>query len=250
MAVRYERQGPAAVVTIDRPERRNAIDGETADALARALERFERDDAFAMILTGAGSEAFCAGADLKSFETLAGRVADPGGPLGFTRRTARKPTIAAISGWCVAGGLELAAWCDLRIATVDACFGCTERRFGVPLVDGGTQRLPRPIGLGPALDLILTGGVIDARRALELGLVSEIVERGRHLARALELAEPIARFPRRALLGDREPALRAHDLTLGEGIELERRLGERALSEAANGAKRFAPGAGRHAQDV
>lgn len=250
-SVRYERRGASVVVTIDRRERRNAIDGATAAALADALERFEADDdAAVLVLTGAGDEAFCAGADLKAIDTLAGRIDDPGGPLGFTRRPAQKPTIAAISGWCVAGGLELALWCDLRIATSTARFGCTERRFGVPLVDGGTQRLPRIVGLGPALDLILTGRVIDAERAFALGLVSEVVPPGEHLERSLALAERIASYPRRTLLADRRAALSALDLSLAEGLELERRLGRETLADAAAGAQRFARGEGRHGQGV
>jgi len=250
-SVRYERRGASVVVTIDRRERRNAIDGATAAALADALERFEADDdAAVLVLTGAGDEAFCAGADLKAIDTLAGRIDDPGGPLGFTRRPARKPTIAAISGWCVAGGLELALWCDLRIATSTARFGCTERRFGVPLVDGGTQRLPRIVGLGPALDLILTGRVIDAERAFALGLVSEVVPPGEHLERSLALAERIASYPRRTLLADRRAALSALDLSLAEGLELERQLGRETLADAAAGAQRFARGEGRHGQGV
>ncbi len=162
--IRYERRGPAALVTIDRPERHNAIDGTTATALLEAFNRFVDDDADVLVLTGAGGRAFCAGADLKALETLDADA--PGGPLGFTRLASPKPTIAAISGHCLAGGLELALWCDLRIASVDATFGCSERRWGVPLIDGGTQRLPRVIGTGRALDLILTGRTIDAHEAL------------------------------------------------------------------------------------
>src|SRR4051812_36497346 len=156
--VRYERSGAAAVLTIDRPERRNAVDGPTAQALGDAYRRFEADDdARVMVLTGAGGVAFCAGADLKAIATFAPRLEDPDGPLGFTRLTPSKPTIAAIDGWCLAGGLELALWCDLRIATPRSVFGCFERRWGVPLVDGGTQRLPRVVGMGRASEMILTG---------------------------------------------------------------------------------------------
>ena len=157
-AVRYERHGLAALVTIDRQHRRNAIDGPTAAALHDVYVRFEDDsEARALVLTGAGEAAFCAGADLKAVETLAGRLTDAAGPLGFTRRVASKPTIAAISGYALAGGLELALWCDLRIATEGSVLGFPERRWGVPLIDGGTQRLPHIVGLGRALDLILTG---------------------------------------------------------------------------------------------
>src|SRR6201999_2962263 len=176
MPVNYERVGAAAVVTIDRPERRNAVDGPTAEALLAALERFEADDdARVMVLTGAGGIAFCAGADLKESETYAGRLSDPTGPLGFTRRTPSKPAIAAVDGFALAGGLELALWCDLRIATEQSSFGCPERRWGVPLIDGGTQRLPRIVGLGRALDLILSGRIIDAQEALAMGMLTEIV---------------------------------------------------------------------------
>src|SRR5947209_15651139 len=174
--VRYDDHGPVAVVTIDRQHRRNAIDGRTAQALVDALERFEADDgARVLVLTGAG-EAFCAGADLTAIATLAPRADGPDGPLGFTRRTSSKPTIAAIDGWAVAGGLELALWCDLRVVSPRAKFGCLERRWGVPLIDGGTWRLPRTIGMGRALDLILTGRVVDADEAVGIGLVTTVVD--------------------------------------------------------------------------
>src|SRR5919202_478965 len=167
------------------------------------FERVEADDgARVLVLTGAGQEAFCAGADLKAIETLEPRLDLPGGPLGFTRRTASKPTIAAISGWCLAGGLELALWCDLRIASETARLGFPERRWGVPLLDGGTQRLPRIVGLGQALDLILTGRIVDAAEARALGLVNKVVPPGDHLARALELAERLAGFPQETMLAD------------------------------------------------
>jgi enoyl-CoA hydratase len=161
--VRYERVGAAALLTIDRPERRNAVDGPTAQALGEGYRRFEADDqARVLVLTGAGDAAFCAGADLKALETFGPRLADPGGPLGFTRLTSPKPTIAAISGYCLAGGLELALWCDLRVATEGSTLGFPERRWGVALIDGGTQRLPRIVGMGRALDIILTGRMVDA----------------------------------------------------------------------------------------
>src|ERR1700744_1171611 len=161
--VRYERVGAAAVLTIDRPERRNAVDAATARSLREGLERFAADDgARALVLTGAGGEAFCAGADLKAMDL---DVDDPAGPMGFSRLAAAKPTIAAIDGWCLAGGAGLALWCALRLATPASTFGCFERRWGVPLIDGGTQRLPRGIGLGRARDLILTGRPVDAPEA-------------------------------------------------------------------------------------
>src|SRR5918994_4370827 len=213
--VRYERTGAAAVVTIERPERRNAVDGPTAAALLAAYERFAADDgARVMVLTGAGEHAFCAGADLKALETL--NPDAPGGPMGFTRLTAVKPAIAAIRGWCVAGGLELALWCDLRVADETARLGCLERRWGVPLIDGGTQRLPRVVGLGRALDLILTGREVDAAEALAIGLVNEIVPDP--LAQALALAELIAACPQDTMLSDREAAHAALGLPIAAGL--------------------------------
>jgi enoyl-CoA hydratase len=236
--VSYERRGSAALVTIERPERRNAVDGPTAAALLEAYERFAADDdARVMVLTGAGEEAFCAGADLKALETL-----DPGapaGPMGFSRLTPVKPAIAAISGWCVAGGLELALWCDLRIAAAGAQFGCLERRWGVPLIDGGTQRLPRVVGLGRALDLILTGRTVAAEEALAIGLVNEVVPAGAHVARALELAEAVAAFPQPTMLSDREAAHAAQGLPIEDGLALEARLGRDRLIAGLEGARRF-----------
>jgi enoyl-CoA hydratase len=178
--VGYERTGAAAVLTIDRPERRNAIDGPAADALQAGFERFAADpQALVLVVCGAGEEAFCAGADLTALDTLAPRLDAPGGPLGFTRLASPKPTIAAVSGWCLAGGLEVALWCDLRVASETATLGLPERRWGVPLVDGGTQRLPRVVGMGRALDLILTGRMVGAAEALAMGLVTEVVAAGR-----------------------------------------------------------------------
>jgi enoyl-CoA hydratase len=236
--VNYERVGAAAVVTIDRPERRNAVDGPTAAALLEAYERFAADDdARVMVLTGAGDQAFCAGADLKALETLDPDA--PGGPMGFSRITPAKPAIAAIGGWCVAGGLELALWCDLRIADATSQFGCLERRWGVPLIDGGTQRLPRVVGLGRALDLILTGRTVAADEALAIGLVNEVVPAGTHRSRALELAEVIAAFPQETMLSDREAAHAAQGLPIDEGLALEARLGRGRLTGALEGARRF-----------
>jgi enoyl-CoA hydratase len=238
MTVEYERLGAAALITIDRPERRNAVDGPTAAALLAAYERFAADDeARVMVLTGAGDQAFCAGADLKALDTLDPDA--PAGPMGFTRLTAAKPAIAAIGGWCVAGGLELALWCDLRVADQTARFGCLERRWGVPLIDGGTQRLPRVVGLGRALDLILTGRTVAADEALAIGLVNEVVPAGGHVARAFELAETIAAFPQPTMLSDREAAHAAQGLPIDQGLALEARLGRERITVALEGARRF-----------
>jgi enoyl-CoA hydratase len=244
--VLYERHGAAAVVSIDRPERRNAVDGATAESLHSALMRFENEeDARAMVLTGTGGIAFCAGADLKAIETLGGRLSSPDGPMGFTRLTPSKPTIAAISGFALAGGLELALWCDLRIATEGSKLGYPERRWGVPLIDGGTQRLPRIVGLGRALDLILTGRIIDAGEAHAMGLLTEVVAEGTHLERAVELANNLARFPQRTMLADRQAAIDGLGMTLEQGLALEARAGPETYLDAVRGAQRFASGEGR-----
>src|SRR4051794_32184057 len=241
MAVDYERRGAAAVVTIDRQERRNAVDGPTADALEAAYERFAADDeARVMILTGGGELAFCAGADLKAIASFEPRLMSDGGPLGFTRRISPKPTIAAISGWCLAGGMELALWCDLRIAAEGSTLGFTERRFGVPLIDGGTQRLPRIVGLGRALDLILTGRLVEAEEALAIGLLTQIVPAGTPLARALEYAEALAGFPQETMLADRRAAIEGPGLPLADGLALEAESGLPTLEVALRGAGRFA----------
>jgi enoyl-CoA hydratase len=246
--VRYEREGAAAVLTIDRPQRRNAVDAATAAALRSGLEEFETDDsARVLVLTGAGGEAFCAGADLKAMDL---DVVHPAGPMGFTRLTPEKPAIAAVDGWCLAGGLELALWCDLRIATPASVFGCFERRWGVPLIDGGTQRLPRVVGLGRALEMILSGRPVDAEEAHRIGLVNEIAEPGRHLERALEWAERLASFPQETMLSDRRAAIEGAGIPLADGLALEARLGREVLEVAARGAARFAAGEGRHGEGV
>jgi enoyl-CoA hydratase len=245
-AVRYERAGAAAVLTIDRPKRRNAIDGPTAARLADAYAAFAADDgARVLVLTGAGGVSFCAGADLKAIDTFAPRLHDPGGPLGFTRRIAAKPAIAAIEGFCLAGGLELALWCDLRVATDTSTLGFPERRFGVPLIDGGTQRLPRIVGLGRALDLILTGRLIGAREALEIGLLTEVVGAGEHLERALTIAEGLAAFPQETMLADRRAAYDGLGMSLADGLAAEARNAAATFADAAAGAARFAAGEGR-----
>jgi enoyl-CoA hydratase len=245
-AVRYEREGAAAVITIDRPARRNAVDGPTAARLHEAYLRFEADaEARVLVLTGAGGIAFCAGADLKATDTMASRLTSEEGPMGFTRLTPSKPAIAAISGFCLAGGLELALWCDLRIAAEGSTFGCPERRWGVPLIDGGTQRLPHIVGLGRALDLILTGRLLGAEEALGMGLVTEVVPPGAHLERALALAEGLARFPQRTMLADRRAAIEGRGMTLADGLALEAGVGQEVFEEGARGAIRFAAGEGR-----
>jgi len=245
-AVSYERRGCCALITIDRPHRRNAVDGPTAAALHEAYLRFESEEqARVLVLTGAGGISFCAGADLKATDTFLERLMSEEGPMGFTRLTASKPTIAAISGFCLAGGLEIALWCDLRIVTEGSRLGYPERRWGVPLIDGGTQRLPRIVGLGRALDLILTGRIIDASEALDIGLVTEIVPEGRHLERAFELAQGIAGFPQPTMLADRRAAIEGLGTTLEQGLELESRAGAEVFEEGARGALRFAAGEGR-----
>lgn len=231
--VSYQLRGPAAIITITRPGRRNAIDVVTAEALLQAYRLFETDDAArVLILTGEGDAAFCAGADLNDGPGLSARLHEPGGTIGFTRFTSPKPTIAAINGWCLGAGMDLAVWCDLRIATAASTFGFVERRWGVPSIDGYSQRLPRLIGLARALDLLLTGRRIDAQEALSFGLISEITQPGHHLTRALEIAEQIAAFPQPGLLMTRRAALEAFDLPLADGLALEVTLAAKPLATA------------------
>lgn len=250
MSVRFDADGPVAIVTIDRPEVRNAVDGPTAADLAAAFRRFEGDDALAVaILTGAAG-TFCAGADLKAISAGRGNrvTVDGDGPMGPTRMLLSKPVIAAVEGHAVAGGLELACWCDLRVAASDAVFGVYCRRWGVPLIDGGTVRLPRLIGHSHALDLILTGRGVSGDEALRMGLANRLVEPGHALAAAIELARQLAAFPQGCLRSDRESSYRQWGLPVDEALALETDLGLEVIrsGETQAGATRFAGGEGRH----
>jgi enoyl-CoA hydratase len=257
-----ETRDRAFVVTINRPDVRNCVNGETAALLFEAVEAFRADDALDVLIltgagdpsTGSGQSAFCAGADLKGSASLMTRPgAQESGPMGFSRITdLEKPTIAAVNGYCLAGGLELACWCDFRIADESSQFGVLNRRWGVPLLDGGTQRLPRIVGLGNALYLIETGVMIDAQQALRMGLVQEVVPKGRApstgsgqaLERALELAKAMSAYPQLSLRNDRRAAIEGLPLSLPEGLELERRLHESSLTDPAMaaGLRRYAAG--------
>ncbi|MFZ5723650.1 MAG: crotonase/enoyl-CoA hydratase family protein [Pseudomonadota bacterium] len=250
--VRLDRRPPLLVVTIDRPAARNAVDGATAAALATAFRDFDADPALAVaILTGAGDH-FCAGADLKAVASgdpaRVHRLASDGdGPMGPSRMQLSKPVIAAVSGYCVAGGLELALWCDLRVADESAVFGVFCRRFGVPLIDGGTVRLPRAIGMSRALDMILTGRPVDAREALQFGLANRVVAKGAALAAAEQLALQIAAFPQACMRGDRRSAYEQWNLNEDAALANEFNHGLQALQsgETLAGASKFTGGAGR-----
>jgi enoyl-CoA hydratase len=250
--VRIEREGPVTTVILDRPAVKNAVDRATAQALADAFRAFDADPEARVAVLHGDHGTFCAGADLKA---LAGsepnRIAPDGdGPMGPSRMVLGKPVIAAISGYAVAGGLELALWCDLRVADEDAVLGVFCRRFGVPLIDGGTIRLPRLIGLSRALDLILTGRAVPADEALAIGLVNRVVPRGESLAAARRLAHQLAALPQAALRADRMSAYVQHDLSLEAALARELELGSQALPEGLSGAQRFARGAGRHGGQV
>jgi enoyl-CoA hydratase/carnithine racemase len=248
MPVSIERDGPVTTVVLDVPEARNAVDGPTAAALADAFRAFDADDdANVGVLWGAGG-TFCAGANLKAVGTADGNRVAPGGdgPMGPSRLLLSKPVIAAVAGHAVAGGLELALWCDLRIVEDDAVLGVFCRRWGVPLIDGGTVRLPRIVGLGRALDLILTGRPVGAEEALAIGLANRVVGRGESRAAAEALAHQLAAFPQLCMRHDRLSAYEQHDLALDEAIANELRHGLVALEhEALPGAARFAAGEGR-----
>jgi enoyl-CoA hydratase len=249
MAVRVERNGSVTTVILDQPGVRNAVDGPTAQALADAFRAFDADEAARVgVLWGAGG-AFCAGANLKHAGTAQGnRVAPDGdGPMGPSRMLLSKPVIAAVAGHAVAGGLELALWCDLRIVEEDAVLGVFCRRWGVPLIDGGTVRLPRLIGLSRALDLILTGRPVGAEEALAIGLANRVVPTGSAREAAEELATQLARFPQLCMRHDRSSAYEQHELPLDQALANELRHGIVALEhEALPGAARFAAGEGRH----
>ncbi len=246
--LRVERRGAVTLITIDRPDVHNCVDAETADALTAAIESFESDtDARVMIVTGAGDRAFCSGADLKAVEELMHRPgAMRNAPLGFSNLEPGKPRIAAVEGYCIGGGVELACWCDFTVAGDTAVFAALNRRSGVPWVDGGTQRMTRRIGVGNALYLMETGERIDATRAREMGLVQEVVPAGMALTRSLELAERMAAYPQASLLADREAALATFGMPLQEGLVLEAKLGHPTAyeDEFTEGVRRFADGEG------
>ncbi|WP_367138397.1 MULTISPECIES: crotonase/enoyl-CoA hydratase family protein [Streptomyces] len=247
-AVRTERRGPVTTVVLSRPDARNAVDGPTALLLADAFRSFEADDdALVAVLWGEGG-TFCAGADLKAFGGERGNRAEPGGdgPMGPTRMRLSKPVIAAVSGYAVAGGLELALWCDLRVAEEDAVFGVFCRRWGVPLIDGGTVRLPRLVGTGHALDMVLTGRPVPAPEAYAMGLADRVVPTGTARAAAERLAAEIAGFPQGCLRGDRASVLGQEGLTEEAAMAAEFACGKASLAGAAEGAARFSSGAGRH----
>ncbi len=250
MLIVTEKNGPITTIVLNRPERRNAVDRPTAEALVEAFQAFERDDqARVAVLTGAGG-CFCAGADLKAFsEGRANRFEEDGdGPMGPSRMYLSKPVIAAVAGYAVAGGLELALWCDLRVMERDAVLGVFCRRWGVPLIDGGTIRLPRLIGLSRALDLILTGRPVRAEEALQIGLANRVVETGMARQAAEALAGELVRFPQRCLLSDRRSAYDQVDLSWEDALKNEFHLGLETIhsGETLEGAERFRRGAGRH----
>lgn len=250
MSVRSEKNGPVTTIVLSRPDVRNAVDAPTADALASVFAAFEADpSASAAVLFGEGGH-FCSGADLKAVAAGRGnRVAPDGnGPLGPTRMVLSKPVIAAVAGYAVAGGLELALWCDLRVVEEDATFGVFCRRWGVPLIDGGTVRLPRLVGYGRAMDMILTGRPVDAREALAIGLANRLVGKGEARAAAEKLAAELAALPQSCLRSDRQSLIEQQSLPFDEAMRRETELGMRTIAsgETAAGAARFSGGAGRH----
>jgi enoyl-CoA hydratase len=250
VSVRIEKEGPVTTVILSRPEVRNAVDRATAADLARAFREFDADpDAAVAVLWGEGGH-FCAGADLKAIARGQGNRVEPqgDGPMGPTRMQLGKPVIAAVSGYAVAGGLELALWCDLRVAEREAIFGVFCRRFGVPHVDGGNVRLPRIVGLGRALDLVLTGRPVSAEEALRIGLVDRLVEPGCARSEAERLGHDLARLPQACLRSDRRSVYEGLGRPIEEALLLEARRGLEVIEsgETGSGARRFASGAGRH----
>lgn len=246
-----ERRGATLIVTINRPEVRNALDGPTATALAQAFRAFDSDDTLSIAVLCGGGGTFCSGFDLKAIAdgTQAVQVSQEGdGPLGVTRMLLSKPVVAAVEGYAVAGGLEVALWCDLRVAAENAVFGVFNRRWGVPLVDGGTIRLPRLIGQSRALDLILTGRGVSGQEALMMGLVNRLTSPGEALPVALALADDLARFPQRGLRSDRLSVYEQWSLSWSEAFANEARRGLEVLrsGESVEGARRFVSGHGRH----
>ena len=246
MTVRTEVNGPVLTVILDRPAARNAVDGPTARALADAFRGFDADDSLAAaVLCGAGG-TFCAGADLKQMSNRIDPDMSTDAPMGPSRMVLSKPVVAAISGYAVAGGIELAAWCDLRVMEADAVVGVFCRRWGVPLIDGGTVRLPHIVGLGRALDLILTGRPVDAQEALAIGFANRVVPTGQARAAAEALAAELAQFPQACLRADRASVYAALGRPVRDALATEFGHGAAVLEEAVAGAARFAAGAGRH----
>ncbi|MBD2859574.1 crotonase/enoyl-CoA hydratase family protein [Spongiibacter sp. KMU-158] len=245
-------QSPVLTVTLNRPEVRNAVDGPTARALAQVFQDFDADDSLAVAILTGGPDVFCAGADLKAFAGEPERRnplnTEGDGPMGPSRLQLSKPVIAAVSGHCVAGGLELACWCDLRVADQSAIFGVFCRRFGVPLIDGGTVRLPRLIGMSRAMDMILTGRAVNAEEAFKIGLANRLVESGQALRTAQELALQLSKLPQTCMRNDRLSAYQQWGMDEAEAIQEEFRLGLETLAsgETLDGASRFTQGAGRH----
>lgn len=250
MSVNVVRNGPVTTVILDRPHARNAVDGPTAMALYEAFDAFDRDEDASVAVLWGDHGTFCAGADLKAIGTPESNPAHPSGPgpMGPTRMILSKPVIAAVSGYAVAGGLELALWCDLRVVEEDAVFGVFCRRWGVPLIDGGTVRLPRLIGHSRAMDMILTGRAVDAHEALAMGLANRVVPNGQSRSAAEELAAELARLPQGCMRSDRLSALHQWGHSQAEALDFEFGSLARVAAESIDGARRFAEGAGRHGQ--
>src|SRR6476661_270260 len=248
MSVRVERNGPVTTGVMNRPEARNAVNGPTAAELFAAFDDFDNDDAASVAVLWGDNGTFCAGADLKAFGTPDVNPAHRTGPgpMGPTRMVLSKPVIAAVSGYAVAGGLELALWCDLRVVEEDAVMGVYCRRWGVPLIDGGTVRLPRLIGHSRAMDMILTGRGVDATEAYTMGLANRVVPKGEARQRAEELAAELAALPQECMRADRMSMLNQWGMAEAEAMDFEFGSMSRVSIESLEGARRFAAGAGRH----